>query len=98
MSQKQLGRRFSHVDLEEFRALVKNLIPTTVEQAEWISNEAKRILHGHPELKEKIEEWEEGSEEEREEAERIFTSILKHVHSERGRGKKNKSCRKRVKK
>ena len=98
MSQKRLERRLSNVDLEEFRALVKNLVPTTQEQAEWICNEAERILHEHPELREKLKEWEEGSEEEREEAERIIASILKHMHSERGRSEKDRSCRKRVKK
>jgi len=97
MSQKELSRRFSHIDLEMFRALVKNLVPATEQQAEWICNEAERILHEHPELMEKLEEWEEDSEEEREEAKRIIASILKHMRSERGRSEKDGSRRKRVK-
>jgi len=75
-----------------FRALVKNLVPATEQQAEWICNEAERILHEHPELMEKLEEWEE-----REEAKRIIASILKHMRSERGRSEKDGSRRKRVK-
>jgi hypothetical protein len=45
------------VDLEEFRALVQNLVPVSDEQAKWICNEIERLTHEHPELKTKIEEW-----------------------------------------
>ena len=84
MSKKMLRSRLSRMDIDEFRALVKNLVPTSLEQAEWICGEIERILHEHPELREKIEEWMESSDEEREEAERLIASILKEIRSERG--------------
>jgi len=95
---KRLEKRFNDVDLYEFRALVKNLVPATEQQAEWICNEAERILHEHPELLEKLETWEEDSEEELEEARRIITSILNQRCSEQGPSEEKKVIRKRVKK
>lgn len=83
MSKKMLRGRLSRIDIDEFRALVKNLVPTSLEQAEWICREAERILHEHPELREKVEEWMESSDEEREEAERLIASVLKEIRSER---------------
>ena len=84
MSKEKLEGRLSRIDIDEFRALVKNLVPTSLEQAEWICSEAERILHEHPELRGKIEEWMESSEEEREEAEKLIASILKEISSEGG--------------
>jgi len=83
MPRKRLKKMFSDKDLEEFRALVNNLVPTTLEQAEWIYNEAERTLHEYPELKEKLQDWEEMSEEEREEAEKVIATLLKRIDSER---------------
>jgi len=42
---------------EEFRVLVKNLVPMTEKQTEWIWNEVERLTYEHPELKEKLDEW-----------------------------------------
>jgi len=46
-----------NINIEEFKALVKNLIPTTLNQTKWICSEVERLTHEHPELKEKIKEW-----------------------------------------
>jgi|GEM_PF-2599356 len=56
MSQK-VEKRSSDVGLEEFKALVKNLVPSTLEQAEWICSEVERLTRKNPKLKEKLEEW-----------------------------------------
>jgi hypothetical protein len=56
MSQKK-EKRPASVGLEEFKALVKNLVPATLEQAEWICSEVERLTRKNPELKEKLEEW-----------------------------------------
>lgn len=42
---------------EEFRVLVKNLVPMTEKQTQWIWNEVERLTYEHPELKEKLDEW-----------------------------------------
>lgn len=97
MSQKQLERQLSNVDLEEFRALVKTLVPTTLKQAQWICDTAKKILHEHLELSEKMEEWA-GSDEEKEEAERIIAAIVARVNSKRKQSENDRSSQKRVKK
>jgi hypothetical protein len=46
-----------NINIEEFRALVKNLIPTTLKQMDWVCSEVERLTYEHPELKEKIKEW-----------------------------------------
>jgi len=83
MSKKLLGRRLSRLDVDEFRSLVKNLVPASLEQAEWICSEVERILHEHPELMVKIEEWIESSDGDGEEAKRLITSMLREIRSER---------------
>jgi uncharacterized UBP type Zn finger protein len=97
MSQKQLTRQLSNVDLEEFRALVKTLVPTTLKQAEWICDTAEKLLHEHPELRKKLEEWE-ASDEEKEEAERIIAAVVARANSERKQSQNEKSRQERVKK
>ena len=97
MSQKQLTRQLSNVDLEEFRALVKTLVPTTLKQAEWICDTAEKLLHEHPELRKKLEEWE-ASDEEKEEAERIIAAMVARANSERKQSQNEKSRQERVKK
>ena len=93
MSKKLLRGQPSQINFDEFKALVKNFVPTSLEQAEWICNVAERILREHPELWEKIEEWMESSDEETEEAKRLIASILKEIHSERvNAGKERKGC------
>jgi len=69
-------RNDKSVNIEEFKALVNNLIPTTLKQAEWICNEVKRLTHEHPELKEKITEWCKMPESERKELAEFFAHIL----------------------
>ena len=64
------------VNIEEFKALVNNLIPTTLKQAEWICDEVERLTTEHPELKEKFKEWYTMPESERKELEAIINQIL----------------------
>ncbi|PVX26595.1 MAG: hypothetical protein CW691_00910 [Candidatus Bathyarchaeum sp.] len=64
------------INIEEFKALANNLIPTTPEQAEWICNEVERLTQEHPELKEKFKEWNKMPESERKELEEIIQHIL----------------------
>lgn len=64
------------INMEEFKALVTNLIPTTLKQAEWICSEVDRLTHEHPELKEKFKEWYKMPESERRELEEIIHRIL----------------------
>jgi len=64
------------INMEEFRALVNNLIPTTLKQAEWICGEVDRLTHEHPELKKKFKEWYKMPESERRELEEIIHRIL----------------------
>ncbi|PVX26035.1 MAG: hypothetical protein CW691_02675 [Candidatus Bathyarchaeum sp.] len=71
------------VDIEEFKALVNNLIPTTLKQAEWICNEVDRLTNKHPELKEKIKEWFKMPESERRELEEIIHRILAEAEKAR---------------
>jgi len=90
MPRKRLEKQFSERDLEEFRVLIKNLVPATLEQAEWICSEAERILHEHPELMIKLEDWEEISDEERKDIEKIIASILKHAPLEEGKRREDR--------
>jgi hypothetical protein len=69
-------KKTKDINIEEFKALVTNLIPTTLKQAEWICNEADRLTHEHPELKEKIKEWYKMPESEKRELEKIINRIL----------------------
>lgn len=64
------------INIEEFKALVNNLIPTTLKQAEWICNEVERLTHEHPELKKKFKEWYKMPESEKRELEEIIHDIL----------------------
>ena len=97
MSQKQLARQLSNVDLEEFKALVNNLVPTTLKQAEWICDTAEKLLHEHPKLRKKLEEWE-ASDKEKEEAEKIIAAIVAQVNSERKQSQNDRSSQKQAKK
>lgn len=69
-------RNDKSVNIEEFKALINNLIPTNLKQAEWICSEVERLTHEHPELKEKFTEWCKMPESERRELEEFFTQIL----------------------
>jgi len=71
-----IARGEKSVNTEEFKALVKNLIPTNLKQAEWICNEVERLTHEHPELKEKLTEWSKMPESERRELAEFFAHIL----------------------
>ncbi len=66
------------MDLEEFKALVQNLVPMSLEQAEWIYGKVERLTYEYPELKRKIEEWgaEQMPESEKRELEEIIRRIL----------------------
>jgi len=76
MSTKRLGRQSASAILEEFKTLVMNLVPTTLEQAEWICSEVKRLTQEHPELKEKLEEWCKVPESEKKEFSELIDRIL----------------------
>jgi hypothetical protein len=64
------------INMEEFKALVNNLIPTTLKQAEWICSEVERLTNKNPELKKKFKEWHKMPESERRELEKIIHHIL----------------------
>jgi len=64
------------INMEEFRALVNNLIPTTLKQAEWVWSEMERLIQEHPELKEKFKEFYTMSEFERRELAKIIQQIV----------------------
>jgi len=87
MSQKQLGRQSASVILEEFKALVKNLVPATLEQAEWICGEVERLTRKHPELKEKLEEWCKMPESEEKELCELIDRILAEAEENEGKRK-----------
>jgi len=65
-----------NINIEEFKVLVNNLIPTTLKQAEWVWTEMERLTQGHTELKEKFKEWYTMTESERIELEKIIHQIL----------------------
>lgn len=71
-----MARGEKSVNIEEFKALVTNLKPTTLKQAEWICNEIERLTHEHPKLKEKFAEWSKMPESERRELAEFFAHIL----------------------
>lgn len=95
MSQKE-EKRSAGVCLEEFKALVKNLIPATLEQAEWICSEVERLTRENPELKEKLEEWcrmpEAEEKELRELINRILAEAEENEKSKRRRLKARRNC------
>jgi hypothetical protein len=71
------------INIEEFKALVNNLIPTTLKQAEWICNEVERLTREHPELKEKFKEWYNMPESEKIALEEIINYILAEAEKAR---------------
>ena len=64
------------INMEESKALVNNLIPTTLKQAEWVWTEMERLIQEHPELKEKFYEWYTIPESEMRELEKIMHQIV----------------------
>jgi len=67
------------VDLEEeFRVLVKNLVPMTEKQTEWIWSEVERLTYKHPELKEKLNEWSTMPDSEREALGKVLDYLKSH--------------------
>lgn len=72
------GKKPETINIEEFKALVRNLIPANLKQAEWICGEVERLTQEYPELKRKIEEWgaEQMPESEKRELEEIIRRIL----------------------
>ena len=64
------------INMEESKALVNNLIPTTLNQAEWVWAEMERLTQEHPELKEKFYEWYTITESEMRELEKIIHQIV----------------------
>jgi len=65
-----------NINIEEFKVLVNNLIPTTLKQAEWVWTEMERLTQEYPELKEKFKEWHTMTEFERLELEKIIRQII----------------------
>jgi len=101
MSQKE-EKRPASVGLEEFKALVKNLVPATLKQAEWIYSEVERLTRENPELKEKLEEWCKMPEAEEKELIELINRILteeekKKLKEERAKRPRLKAQRKRTK-
>jgi hypothetical protein len=78
-------KKAEKVDIEEFKALVNNLKPTTLKQAEWICSEVDRLTTEHPELKERFKEFYTMPESERKELEEIINQII--AEAERARQK-----------
>ncbi len=72
-----------NIDMEEFKALVNNLVPTTLKQAKWICKEVDRLTQEHPELKNKIKEWSKIPESEKREFEDIIHHILEESEKDR---------------
>lgn len=64
------------INMEESKALVSNLIPTTLKQAEWVWTEMERLTQEYPELKEKFNEWYTITESEMRELEKIRHQIV----------------------
>ena len=64
------------INMKESKALVNNLIPTTLKQAEWVWTEMERLTQEHPELKEKFNEWYTITESEMRELENIRHQIV----------------------
>ena len=71
-------KKQKNINIDEFKALVNNLIPTTLKQAEWICGEVERLTREHPELKEKFKEWYKMPDSER----RELTEIIHHILAE----------------
>jgi hypothetical protein len=74
------------LNIAEFKALVNNLVPTTLKQAEWICSEVERLTEKYPELKNKLKEWYTMPESEKRELEEIINQILseaKKAHQKR---------------
>ncbi len=69
-------KKQKNINIEEFRALVNNLIPTTLKQAEWVWSEMERLIQEYPELKEKFKEFHTMSEFERRELAKIIQEII----------------------
>lgn len=76
---KEKRRDAKGADLEEeFRVLVKNLVPMTEEQTKWIWSEVERLTYEHPELKEKLDEWSTTPDLEREALEKMLDYVKSH--------------------
>jgi ferritin-like metal-binding protein YciE len=69
-------KKQKNINIEEFTALVKNLIPTTLKQAEWVWSEMERLTQEYPELKEKFKEFYTMTESERRDLEKIIQQIV----------------------
>ena len=69
-------KKQKNINIEEFTALVNNLIPTTLKQAEWVWSEMERLTQEHPELKEKFKEFYTMTEFERRELAKIIQQIV----------------------
>ena len=64
------------INMEESKVLISNLIPTTLNQAEWVWAEMERLIQEYPELKEKFYEWYTITESEIREVEKIIRQIV----------------------
>ena len=64
------------INMEESKVLISNLIPTTLNQAEWVWAEMERLIQEYPELKEKFYEWYTITESEMREVEKIIRQIV----------------------
>ena len=69
-------KKQKNINIEEFTALVNNLIPTTLKQAEWVWSEMERLIQEYPELKEKFKEFYTMTEFERRELAKIIQQIV----------------------
>jgi hemoglobin-like flavoprotein len=69
-------KKQKNINIEEFTALVNNLIPITLKQAEWVWSEMERLIQEYPELKEKFKEFYTMTEFERRELAKIIQQIV----------------------
>ena len=64
------------INMEEPKALVNNLIPTTLNHAKLVWTEMERLTQEHPELKEKFNVWYKIPESEMRKLEKIIHQIV----------------------
>jgi len=83
---KAKGKDAQDVNLEEFKVLVKNLIPMTKEQIRWIWGEVERLTYEHPELEKKINEWSTMPDLEREALEKMLDYVKRYHLKDSSRG------------
>lgn len=81
---------------ENFKVLVNNLIPLTLDQAEWICNEVERLCKEYPDLRAKLKEFHKMSDKiwlSNEPLIRILDEIEEEKRRDVKKGKKNERSR-----